>query len=138
MNEWKYNGDVNLECGGYYWQESGCDDHVYCIDVVPMSDCGGPDNLFLIETGSIYLGNENTIASALECCGLSEPVSRAALVDAVKAYRGQESDTSYFVAIGKIDNGFDIYCGFHMPEIDVQLRGNAKLANYIRREHLAC
>ena len=29
-------------------------------------------------------------------------------------------------------------CGSHMPEIDVQVRGNAKLANYIHREHLVC
>src|ERR1700685_3511801 len=52
---WHYMGDINLEYGGYFWREDGADDYVLCVRVTPCSDAGGPNNLFWIEQGSIYM-----------------------------------------------------------------------------------
>lgn len=136
---WNYCGDMNLECGGFYWQESGYDDDVYCVEVIPASEMGGPDNLFLIQyDASIYLGNPDTINRALECCGWVEDsakATRAQIVEAVRAYQGADDRSIDWVAIGKVEES-GTYCGFSMPEIDVQLRGNASLARFVRREYL--
>ena len=136
---WNYCGDINLECGGFYWQESGHLDHVYAVEVIPASDMGGPDNLFLVQhDGSIFIGDDTAkIKSALECCGWIADTSKATRADivlAMNAYRGIEDGVCDWIAIGPIEN--DYYSGFAMPEITVQLRGNASLERFVRREYL--
>ena len=137
-NHWEYSGDVNLECGGFFWQESGDLDYVYCVDVTPCSDGGGPDNLFNIRKGSIYLPkDEAKLKSALDCCGYDlETATRRDIVDASMAYHGMEDDINIIVRIGKPDEFSGSSSGWN-PEPDVILRSNAKLKNYVSREFLS-
>ena len=137
---WNYCGDVNIEHGGYFWKEDGADDYVLCVRVTPCSDAGGPGNMFWIEQGSVYLpADEAKRKSALSCCGWDnvDKPSRATLVDAFMAYQGIEPDCyagSTTVRIGPKQE-----CRFEWNpkmEIDVQLRGNASLERYVRKEFL--
>jgi len=58
---------------------------------------------------------------------------RSLLVDAFKAYHGIEADyVRTTVQIGPDDPYFDK----KLEPVDVRLRANAKLRNYVRREHL--
>ena len=139
---WHYNGDINLEHGGFYWQEpddTGTADHVYVVDVTPCSDAGGPDNLFYIEKGSIYIGTDSErIKSALACaCGDETPetVSRGELVYALKAYGGIETDWSGAIQIGKAEEPTGRGGGWS-PEPWRILRGNTKLHKFVEREFL--
>lgn len=154
---WHYFGDVRLTEGGFYWREDGADDYVCAVDVTPCSNAGGPSNLFHIEAGSIFLpvNDPDRLNAALDCCGwqLTEsgnllagdgaeilhgtPTWRAFVVAACKAYHGIDRDTwngSTVVQIGR-DEGCFIREGWS-PNPDVILRGNAKLANYVRRQFL--
>lgn len=135
MAKWNYNGDVNLKCGGYFWRVNNpTDDFAEIVDVVPESDMGGPDNVFLIEIGSIYF-NPETRADALKCCGYAddETLTTGMLVDAYKAYSGVEGDYSMTIQIGK-DDPFRSRDS-HFPDVYV-IRGNWKLKNYVKREFL--
>ena len=67
MTKWNYNGDMGLEYGGFYWREDGADDYVLAVRVTPCSDAGGPDNLFHIESGSIYIGTDPDRARCAVC-----------------------------------------------------------------------
>lgn len=137
MNGWQYIGDIDLRHGGYYWREDGEDDYVLAVRVTPCSDAGGPDNLFQIESGSIYIGTDATrIASALDIIGATpDTATRAQIVDAMLAYRGIETDSETIVQIGKRDT--DASANGWNPDADVILRGNAKLRRYVEREYLA-
>lgn len=132
--KWHYLGDIDIRHGGFYWQESGYDDHVYCVRVTPCSDAGGPDNLWHIESGSIYIPQDKP--APLDIIGVEpDKATRFDIAYAWFAYRGMDTDSQTFVRIGKQDeyagpNGWN-------PEPDVVLRGNAKLRNYVRREFLA-
>jgi hypothetical protein len=112
------------------------------VDIVACSDCGGPDNLFWIEKGSVYLGNPQHVKSALECMG-HEAGAKVSLIEtayAVFRYMGGDADQRDTVQIGKGDadtfNREYGFRGFAYPEIDVQLRGNAKLSRFVRAEYL--
>lgn len=139
---WHYIGDINIEYGGTYIQESGYLDHAYYVDTVPCSDCGGPNNLFWIEKGSVYLGNPSHVARALECMG-HEKGDKVSLIEtayAVFRYMGGDCDIRRIIQIGKgdadsyyRDYGFR---GFAYPEVDEYLRGNVSLKRYVRREWL--
>lgn len=131
---WHYIGDINIRYGGTYYKESGWHDHVYYVDVIPCDCAGGPENLFWIESGSIYLGNARVNGSAIECCGMAGPPSIIELADCVKIHGGgTDGDSTEVVRIGKHE---DAGCGFHMPEIDTILRSNASLRRYVERNYL--
>ena len=134
QKRWKYNGDMNLEHGGFFYQESGFADHVYCVDVIPASDMGGPDNVFIIEKGSIYIADDKEKqARALDCIGKKpEEASRFDLIYAMKAYAGIERDLSETIRIGKADPYGPEWHG----EIDSEYRGNRKIENIIREQWL--
>lgn len=131
---WYYCGDINIENGGYYWQESGYADSVYIVSVICMSDIGAADNEFFIQSGSVFIGDDKKIhASALATIGKTlADYSRHDLIDAMFAYRGIEQDQSEHIRIGKPDyvyqNPSDL--------VTHQLRGNASLRRYIRREYM--
>lgn len=135
MTKWNYNGDVNLECGGFFWKEDGADDYVLCVRVTPCSDAGGPNNQFWIESGSIYMPNDpDKRRRALSVCGYeneAEP-SRSMLVDAFMAYQGVEHDSmngQIVVQIGaKADEPGH---GWGEVRVDHVIRGNSRLANYV-------
>lgn len=144
IKRWNYSGDMNICEGGFYWQESGFDDHVYAVGITPCSDAGGPSNLFWITKGSIYLGDKARQIYALDCIGVDpENATRFDYVEAMRAYAGIEPDSyggQSVVQIGKLDpddwNGRYSYRGFALPEPDYILRGNASLRRFIRREFL--
>lgn len=164
---WEYTGDMNLEYGGLYWRPGTRDtfpemDYVEAVEVLPVSDMGGPDNVYIITTGSIYLGEDNR-DSALSCCGYSwaedenglgyvldtmggaYPVNRrmglTMLVDAYKAYHGMDADAmngETVIRIGSevdpddISNGGDAWEG----RVSRVYRANRKLERIVREEFL--
>lgn len=139
---WNYSGDVNLEEGGFYWKEDDADDYVIAVRVTPCTDAGGPANLFWIESGSIYLGDKAKQDSSLSVIGV-EPgeATRRDYVEAALAYGGIERDSyngQVVVQIGKVQEIIDSWqfgtSKAYTP--DVQLRGNASLARYVRAEFL--
>jgi hypothetical protein len=137
---WHYSGDINLEHGGYFWKEDGADDYVLAVRVTPCNDAGGLDNMYWVEQGSIYLPNDSEKRKrALDCCGWinTDKPSRAMLIDAFLAYQGMEPDCvagTTIVSIGKPEEGRSGWNDRTVP--DVQLRRNATLRNYVRREFL--
>lgn len=47
---WHYNGDVNIEHGGFFYDLSTFEQgYVDVVRVVPCSDAGGPDNYFWLQ-----------------------------------------------------------------------------------------
>lgn len=147
---WNYTGDINLENGGLFWCEDGYADYVLAVRVTPVSDAGGPDNVFLVESGSIYLP-EDKAPAALETCGyslrnreivdctgaafpLASGAGRLLMVDAFCAYHGLDVDSSELLQLGRRDE----FCrsGGWDPNPDRILRGNTSLLRYVRREFL--
>lgn len=138
MTKWNYNGDIGLEYGGFYWREDGADDYVLAVRVTPCSDAGGPDNLFHIESGSIYIGTDpKRRASALDCIGQTpDDSTREDVVYALMAYGGIERDWEQVIRIGKDESD---YCGSNgwNPEPDTGLRKGTDLRKYVERNCLS-
>ena len=108
MSKWNYVGDVNVECGGYWWrQERPDDDYADIVEIIPDSDMGGADNVFHIHVGSVYLGwSESEKRKALVCSGYSDDISEATvdeLVRAVQSYCGYDMHEMHTIRIGEID-----------------------------------
>jgi hypothetical protein len=136
MTKWNYNGDVSLSYGGYFWREDGADDYVLVVRVQPCSDAGGPDNLFWIEQGSLYLPDDaDKRRCALAACGWDKEESpcRAMLVDAFIAYGGIDRDRTVVVRFGPAQPAGR---EFGTMEPDVILRANASLKNYVKNNFL--
>lgn len=138
--EWNYSGDVNLEYGGMFWKWDGGPDYVLAVEIVPYSDMGGPNNVFIVENGSIYLPLDvDARNDALDTIGYSaRPAPLWALVDAFRAYHGIDRDAwrgGETVQIGKTDPFWDKRGP--EPEPDKILRSNASLAKYVARKYLA-
>jgi hypothetical protein len=137
MPKWNYNGDMNLEEGGFYWREADADDYVLAVRVTPCSDAGGPDNLFHIESGSIYIGdNPDRIASALDVIGQTpDDSTREDIVYALMAYAGIDGGSETVLRFGKDESD---YCrgGGWNPAPDNVLRRNTDLRRYVERNFL--
>lgn len=139
-HKWNYNGDINLCYGGFWWKEDDAEDYVMAVRVTPCSDAGGPDNLYHVEQGSIYMPADAAKRhSALSCCGYEneETPARFMLVDAFLAYHGIDRDArngETVIQIGKHKE--DTSRKGWSPEPDVVLRGNASLKRYIRKNFL--
>lgn len=137
MYKWNYRGDVNLCEGGYYWREDGADDYVLAVEVVPCSAAGGPDNLFWISEGSIYITPERA-KDALEGFGISpDEATRDDIVDAIISHYGLERGVETTLRIGKPEPDPDNWrfdsANF---EVDVVLRAGSSLKNWVKRECL--
>lgn len=138
-NEWQYIGDVNLENGGLFWREDGSADYVLAVQVTPASDLGGPENMFHIETGSIYLPeDEAKRKSALDTIGVElGKETRQELVIAFNAYHGIDRDAwngETWIRIGKP-------CPYTTPdnwtiEPEFIFHGNSKLKTIVAANHL--
>lgn len=139
MVKWQYLGDMNLECGGFFWRQvDPSDDFVEIVEVSPDTDSGGADNVFHIASGSVYLGvSDEKKKAALDCLGWLPPVSEAplsVLVDALRVYHGIECDYHHSVRIGQID---PLTKDATVPEDDItQIRENWKLKNYVKKHYL--
>lgn len=133
---WFYNGDVNIENGGWFYQESGHPDHVYAVEVIDSSSgLHMADNEFLISKGTIFIGDDIAVhKAALACCGHAdgEKVTRHELIYAMNAYRGIEDVDYSYVRVGKVDK----YSRYQLDDdkIDYQLRGNASLRKFVKSE----
>ena len=138
-HKWNYCGDVSLAYGGYFWREDGADDYVLCVRVQPCSDAGGPDNLFWIEQGSIYMPDEaDKRRRALQCCGYENEVNppRAMLVDAFIYYQGIEMDCRNGSTVVRFGPPQPANREFGEMKPDVILRANASLKNYVKNNYL--
>lgn len=133
MSKWNYVGDVNVENGGYWWRQQRPDDNfVEVVDVIPESDMGGPDNVFLIFVGSVYFGNIKTMESALKCIDIKDKIpTLAEKVYAMKAYAGMDTDYQDVIRIGPPDP-----YGNETTQTPKQVSGNWKLSNYIKHFYL--
>lgn len=132
---WKYSGDLNLECGGFYWKDEGDVDFVMAVEITPCSDAGGPDNLFYVEEGSIYF-HPDKYTDYLSTIGMEEAeATRDDLIYAAKAYGGIQCDCDTVIRIGK-DQSEDVRSGGWNPTPDVILRSDARLRKYVEREFL--
>lgn len=134
--KWNYNGDINLEYGGFFWREDGADDYVLVVRVQPCSDAGGPNNQFWIEQGSVYMpADADKRRRALSVCGWENEVdpTRWQLVDAFMAYSGVQHDSMNGQTVVQIGaKAGEPGHGWGGVEVDTVLRGNAKLENYVR------
>ena len=137
-HKWNFNGDVNLEYGGFFWREDGADDYVLAVRVTPCVDAGGPDNLFHIEQGSIYMPTDPAKRkSALACCGYEmETATRSMMVDAFMAYGGIERDSMNGEQVVQIGQKQELEREGWNPEPDYVLRGNASLEKFVRANFL--
>jgi hypothetical protein len=141
MAKWVYRGDINIKYGGVFILDEGDEDFVSIVEVTPCSDAGGPNNLFWITKGSLYMPtDENRRKAALETVGWydedgTEEHKRMCLIDGFLAYHGIDRDTEVVVQVGKRDPFFDYdHGGFSMPEVDYQLHGNVNLRKWVERE----
>lgn len=135
-HKWNYTGDMNLEYGGTFWREDDADDYVLAVCVTPCSDAGGPDNLFHIESGSIYMPADKE-KDALPIIGKTpEAATRLDKVIAFQAYWGVERSAINGETVIQIGKKQDSRAEGWSPKPDVILRGNASLARYVRREML--
>lgn len=149
-DKWNYCGDGNLECGGYYWrQDDPEDDWAYCVDVNGSDAFGGPDNIYLVQVGTLYIPESDKDKQAcLDVCGyklidnaihdcaggifpLDSEHGKALLMDSVKAYGGVEADYNVVIQIGKLDS--DVEYVFEPTDI---IHGNTDLRKHIERECL--
>lgn len=109
-NGWNYNGDVGIRHGGYYWRADAIDDStIYVVRVAPLSDAGGPDNQFRIETGQVDLSLEDHLIRAREACGLDPKMTNLDTdVDAmISAFGLSDYDESFVLQIGPDDVFWD-------------------------------
>jgi len=136
MAKWKYSGDINLECGGFYWLDDGSD-YIQAVVVTPCSDAGGPDNLFHVDKGHIFIDPAKA-ANMLDVIGMT-PVeaSRDDLIYAAQAYGGIERDFESVLRFGKDESEYVSGGGWN-PSPDTVLRRNTNLRKYVEREFLNC
>lgn len=148
-DKWNYTGDMNIENGGLFWKGESSDDYVEVVEVTPCSDAGGPDNLFHVATGTLYMphdkrqdaldtcGYKLVDGGILDCTGEVHPLDtlhgQTLLVDAFRGSHGIERDSETVVRIGPVDEYSGGVNGWN-PEPDTILRADAKLRNYLRKE----
>lgn len=139
MTKWQYQGDMNLECGGFFWRQvDPSDDFVEIVEVVPDSDSGGADNVFTIFVGTVHIEvSDKHKVLVLGSLGWDQPISEAplsVLIEALRYYDGYNLDSHHHIRIGKID---PLTQDATMPEDEIhQIRANWKLKNYVKRHYL--
>jgi hypothetical protein len=136
FNGWIYDGDVGIRHGGFYWKRRSEDStEVDIVQVHPLSDEGGPDNMFRIMVGIVDLADER-IGEARISAGMPADHDDIHVdVRALIGYSGfADMDENYLIRIGRKD---DLWVGRgEQPEPDLVLNGNASLRNWIKREYL--
>lgn len=164
---WRYTGDINLEHGGLYWRPGTPEsfpqcDYVEAVQVTPVSDMTrwGADNVFIVESGSIYMPRDR-YETALDCCGytlitgargglyigdgrasplpVNSRFGQILLVDAFNAYHGVDRDTwagETLIRIGPEESDPDPEAEAFLARVDEVHRADAKLENIVRRGFL--
>lgn len=68
---WVWLGDDPSEESGLFYQEDDAPDYVNAVRIEACSQAGGPDNLYHIEVGSLYMPADK-LDSVLQTVGFSE------------------------------------------------------------------
>jgi hypothetical protein len=138
-SRWQYSGDVDLRQGGFYFRDDDSD-LVEFVEIIPESVAGGPDNIFRIEVGDIFIPEQaDRRKSALEFIGADlESPARGDLLHAFCAYEGIEIDSRSYVQVGfQVDEFWQGEGrGYVLPKIDHKLRSNASLRTFVQRTFL--
>lgn len=138
-DEWQYRGDVNVEHGGLWINDAGDEDYVRAVELVACSEAGGPDNLFHVTIGSIYLPtDEARRKAALDTVGwyeesMSDREKRMCLIDGFRAYHGIDADAmggEVVIQVGPKDKDFWDGKGWN-PAPDHRLRSNVNLRKWV-------
>ena len=136
-----YNGDRNIENGGYFYSIDTLKwGYVEAVQVTPCSDASGPDNQFWIERITINIPTDpDKIESALDTCGydltdLNFPDAwhrTHMLIEACVTSGLYDRESIECIQIGKSD---PLHGGRGDPiPVDKVLRGNTSLRRYARR-----
>lgn len=147
MRRFFYNGDINIEHGGYFYAlDTWKWGYVDVVRVTPCSDVGGPDNVFWIETLTVNIPEGEKLKSALETCGwlsgkqgteyneMTLAQRRHVIVDACVSYGHYDQHSSEMIRIGPPDP-------FHRrsndPEWDApkKYRANTSLERLAREKY---
>jgi len=144
-----YSGDINAECGGYFFSLTTWGyDYVDVVRITPCSDAGGPDNCFWVQALTALIPDKGSEKEkrALETCGWfdndeytkAEGVAKKSmLLDAVLSYGYYDPHNtmrrhwSQLIQIGKVQSEFNPREGEFKP--DIVLRDGARIANYARK-----
>jgi hypothetical protein len=132
----KWNGDSSL-----YWKYDDGADYVQAVAVTCCNEAGGYDNRFMVESGTMYFGDDyfNRALESL-CYGGKQDVPRLPdLLYGLQSYCGIERDSwngESYVQIGRKpqgqgENGLGSNC-----EPDYILHGNRRLESFICSEFL--
>jgi hypothetical protein len=140
MTKYTYTGDVSI-CHGGMWLDLSIWDHEYvtCVRVTDLDSAIGFSDAYLIERGSIYLGNHETIKRALDCSGwpnettwdMSTDWGKVMLCEALLSYSGMDNDHSESVVIGP-EADMESREGW---KADRRLRSNVNLRKWVMREY---
>lgn len=137
--DWTNHGDVSPEHGQLWLKAESGDDFASVVEVLTGSEIGLADNQYLIVSGSVYMGNDKTIESAIECTGYPEQEKREFLnvAESVVRYAGFDSDAMNPQTVVQVGKNPDPFTTPYDPtEPDVVLHGNASIARYIESEFL--
>ena len=131
MTKWLYTGDINLEHGGTFYRVEGYT--AYYVQIVPESDLGGPDNVFMICEGESQISDISKEAVDAFYYPDTKETYTAEEIAIVAVYEGNiEIHNRHFIRIGK----HDTYARRVSNWNPVQVNANWKLKNYIRKNFL--
>lgn len=138
MAEWTYHGDMNVENGGFWIKDEGDADYVNAAELIPCADAGGPEGLYVLERGSIYMPEDSAKRkAALDCVGVSvEEATRYDLAYAFKAYWGIERQVYGGETVIRVGKAEESGAGGWSPEPDVIKPWNTNLRRFIEEEYL--
>lgn len=151
--KWEYSGDMNLECGGVFYNidPTDWDEHGYCtaIRVDPCSEAGGPDNCWWIEELTVLKPDDHKeLKSVLDVHGFQLTKDGKSVLTSpdawgvdLKSDEGRRIVAECCVSYGKYDKdrGETIQIGAKQDDSgesvtpDKILRGNARVENYVKR-----
>lgn len=102
---WCYNGDMDLEYGGYFYKPVPGDDWVEAVRVTPCSAAGCQDNCWWVDNGTIVIPHDHRLQGALKCLGidldeLPPETHLMAKLEACMFYGLYEHDRQEVVQIG--------------------------------------
>lgn len=136
-------GDMSMEHGGGFYAFDGWPYWVSCLQVVPCSEAGGPDNQFWVERGALHVQRSKPeMERILATIGMDDPDEwrrlgragqRHAKIQAVLRYCGMGGITREVVQVGPTDTFFNKR-GWDPITADITLRAGSSIENYARRK----
>lgn len=133
-NDWKYLGDVNPECGGYWYRV----DKWFCVDIVEVIDAANMardmSNPILVESGSFWLDFKSKdfkpkLLSALEYCGMTiedlRKIGKESVIDTMvdvwHSYYGVYPDKSSLVRLDLSHDCDDAFAELYDRDSEIEL-----------------